>query len=98
YNHTCAVGDVGDVYCWGINGGAAELGVGDYDSRTTPTRVPLPGRVIAVESCESTTHAITTTGQRWAWGDNRGVGTFGNGTDEGPAIFPVPVIGDRWKT
>ena len=95
-NHLCGVQADGDVYCWGSNAGGSELGVGDYLDRLVPTRVAVPGTAIAIASCASTTHALTTTGTRWGWGDNRGDGTSGIGSNIGPILIPVPALGADW--
>lgn len=94
--HACAVGELGDVWCWGSNGGASELGVGDYTSRLAPTRVTVPGTVVTISAGSSSTQALTTSGSRWAWGENRGEGVLGLGTTIGPVVLPVPALGDRW--
>lgn len=38
--HTCAIDDGGKLWCWGRND-RGQLGVGDFDDRTTP--VPVSG-------------------------------------------------------
>ncbi len=48
YDYTCAVNATHGVYCWGAND-KAQLGTGDLDPRSTPTRIPglVADRVVA---------------------------------------------------
>lgn len=49
YQHTCAIHQNGDVYCWGQNT-YGQLGVGDTTDRATPTKVAFP----AAAPCSAT--------------------------------------------
>lgn len=75
-----AVGDDGNVYVWGYNGGN-QLGDGTYVSTSTPTKVAtLPdGVVVSVAASPNHATAITTGGATYAWGFNA-QGVVGDGT------------------
>lgn len=68
-HHACALDDVGDVYCWG-DGGQGQLGVGDRDGRSAPTRVALPGRVARLVSRDEIGCVILEDDTLWCWGFN----------------------------
>jgi len=73
---------VAELYSWGSNFGAA-TGLGtDSGNTLTPTQVGSANNWAQVSAGGSTTAAITTTGELWAWGDNSsgavGVPSVGN--------------------
>jgi alpha-tubulin suppressor-like RCC1 family protein len=41
FGHSCAIGDDGSLWCWGRND-LGQLGVGDFEPRTTPASVMAP--------------------------------------------------------
>lgn len=69
--HTCAVSDLGAVWCWGLNGGG-QLGLNDQFTRFSPTAVTIPPT--AEIACRAyNTCARTMTGSVYCWGyDNEG--------------------------
>jgi alpha-tubulin suppressor-like RCC1 family protein len=93
--HPCAIGEAGDVYCWGENA-ADQCG---YDHLKAPgwEDVPVPlqvagvtGGMIAVSLGDEHTQALRDDGSVYAWGDNT-YGELGNGM-KGPSSFtPVKV-------
>lgn len=66
-NHTCALSDGGDVWCWGANP-IGQLG-DDAGTRATPGQVAgLPGPMHAIAAGGNATWALSATGEVWAWG------------------------------
>ncbi len=62
-DHTCAVRERGDVWCWGRNH-RGQLGTGDQNNRSLPAHVPLDGKVEEIalgreHSCARSTDGIT---------------------------------------
>lgn len=82
--HTCALSDVGTVYCWGRNTDG-QLGIG----RSGPgagldapaDAVVMPGGATAIAVAAGVTHtcAVLQTGEITCWGGNAG-GQLGDGT------------------
>lgn len=83
--HGCAVADGGRVMCWGFNGDASRygrLGVGDTQSRATPTTAGMElfgVRFHEVSSGETHTCAVSQAHEVWCWGDNT-FGQLGDGS------------------
>lgn len=75
--YTCALLMNDEVYCWGANH-VGQLGLGDYDARPTPVRVPLPATASVAAGRE---HACALGMDRAVrcWGYN-GRGQLGDGT------------------
>lgn len=74
YDFSCALGESGALYCWGDNG-HGQLGVGDLERRTRPTRV---GDLRASAVALGFRHACAVAHDRstaWCWGS----GEFGDG-------------------
>lgn len=73
YNHTCAVLDTGKLRCWGSNDNG-QLGTGDTKAvgdRKTPAEIGdivLDDEVIAVETGNAHTCAVTSIGKVRCWG------------------------------
>ena len=67
-DYTVGLTKNGDVYAWGSNG-SGQLGHGDNEPRTIPTKVEsLDGRVITKISCgETHTAALTDKGEILTW-------------------------------
>lgn len=91
--HTCALRDNGEVWCWG-DGSQGQLG----DGTTTNSNVPVQALGgVTVESLSSNgvksmgTCLVTTTGGAKCWGDNA-TGQVGDGTTI-DALAPVDVSG-----
>jgi alpha-tubulin suppressor-like RCC1 family protein len=91
YDYTCAVISDGTIACWGANG-YGQLGLGDFDDRYVPTRVPgLTGVVeIAASSTGYHTCARTADGGLWCWGANFS-GQVGIGSTENYITTPQKV-------
>lgn len=93
YQRGCAVGDDGDVYCWGDN----QFGQAGDGSRTfafSPVKVAgLPAPAVLVRATETSTCALLESGHVHCWGDDV-FGSLGRGTlgsfDErpGPVVLP----------
>ncbi|MEM7129112.1 MAG: hypothetical protein AAF702_22460 [Chloroflexota bacterium] len=88
---TCALMQLGNVKCWGLNANG-ELG----NVTTTNSNIPidvsgLPTSVVAIEAGEHHTCAQTSSGQMKCWGLNR-FGQLGDGTTT-DRNSPVDVMG-----
>jgi alpha-tubulin suppressor-like RCC1 family protein len=73
---------------WGTFFGAGQ-GV-NYDTRTAPTAVTLPGQVAEIGTSNSTEYALLTNGRLYAWGLGT-VGELGVGTELNSFTTPVQV-------
>ena len=93
---TCALTNLGTVWCWGDNSNG-QLGDGTFTQSTVPVQVmdstgsaPLAD-VARITAGGSHTCAVTNLGAALCWGDNSN-GQLGNGT-EIISSLPVPVSG-----
>jgi alpha-tubulin suppressor-like RCC1 family protein len=64
---SCALTSDHALYCWGDNSHGA-LGVGDFDNRLVPTRVPLDGVLQVSAGVEQTTCAVLADHTVWCFG------------------------------
>ncbi len=82
--HSCAVDEVGQLWCWGAND-RGQLGTGATGDQSAPVPVALPGGASAraVSAGEAHTCAVDAAGHLFCWGANdRGqLGTGGAGPD-----------------
>ena len=78
----------GVVKHWGTFFGGAK-GV-NYDTRTTPTAVTLPGAIAQIATSNSTEYALLTNGALYAWGLG-GQGELGDGKRRNSFTRPVRV-------
>ena len=91
--HALVLFDNGDVYAWGLNDNG-QLGVGDLQSRTAPTKVTLPRPAIAVAAGRQFSLALLDDGRVWAWGANN-LGQLGNSSrDAAPTPVTVSILTD----
>lgn len=91
-NFTCARGADGSLWCWGENG-SGQLGLGDVELRTAPTRVASAGTsIVRLSAGGAHLCAITTDGAALCWGDNR-FGQLGV-NDAQPRLAPTAVGGN----
>jgi alpha-tubulin suppressor-like RCC1 family protein len=98
-NHSLAVTSTGQLYAFGVNQygqlGSANA-VGSKGANPAPTLVTLPGAVGPVTEIAAGLNyslAVTSTGQLYAFGDNR-YGQLGNANNNGVAVAnptPTPV-------
>lgn len=89
YDFTCALGQDGGVWCWGVND-EGQLGVGDLDLRARPTRLPdTRARSIALGHARACMFELESDeGQRvWCWGR----GEFGDGVQRVRELRPVEI-------
>ena len=81
-NHSVALLSNGSVWTWGSNS-SGQLGnpaIGaSGNSAQNPTQVPVLESIKTIYSGSNHVIAVSTTGQAWAWGDNR-YGQLGNGS------------------
>jgi alpha-tubulin suppressor-like RCC1 family protein len=76
--HTCGISVDGSLWCWGGNR-FGQLGMGDTQTRPTPTRVDALGNDVSVAYAGGAhTCAIKTDGSLWCWGNNA-YGQLGTG-------------------
>jgi alpha-tubulin suppressor-like RCC1 family protein len=90
YRHTCAV-YAGAAYCWGDNADG-QLGLGDFENRSVPTRVPGDRVWRHLALGESHTCALDDLGRVYCWGLN-GRGQLGTGdreTRDEPSLVALP--------
>jgi alpha-tubulin suppressor-like RCC1 family protein len=94
---SCAVTDLGNVYCWGHSNGAGQLGIGyvnnfAYAVSVTPLKVLTPAGVRFASVTTGLEHscALSTAGTGYCWGDNY-EGLFGNNSYLDSPI-PTPMI------
>lgn len=82
-NFSVALGSDGNAYAWGRNQ-FGELGVGDTNSRSLPTRVSLPAGVTLTALSAGSSHVagLGSDGEVYMWGRNyQGRLGFGDGVD-----------------
>jgi Regulator of chromosome condensation (RCC1) repeat/Bacterial Ig-like domain (group 2) len=89
-NHTCALTEIGEAFCWGYNGSGA-LGDGTKIGRTVPTPV-AGGYRFATISAGDGTCGVTTTGQALCWGTASAVSAPTEGCGW-VACVPAPLRG-----
>jgi alpha-tubulin suppressor-like RCC1 family protein len=95
WNHTCALTQAGEVYCWGRND-YGQLGIAALAELTIPTMVSsLPGTAVALDSGGQRTCAVDVQGRVWCWGineyDRLGAGMLGS------IVTPFEVVGLQMK-
>ena len=81
---SCAVTDIGNIYCWGHSNGEGQLGIGNstnfaYAVSVTPLKVLTPAGVKFASVTTGLEHscALSTEGKGYCWGDNY-QGLYGN--------------------
>lgn len=89
-DHTCALDDDGDMWCWGFNA-RGQLGDGTTITSTIPVEVQnLPGMATRIVASIYHSCAVLANGTAWCWGDNSH-GALGDGTMTSSTI-PVYVM------
>ncbi|MFT3766507.1 MAG: hypothetical protein QM820_13490 [Minicystis sp.] len=96
FNHTCAVGDNGTLWCWGRNNGG-QLGDNSTTTRQAPVQVVLAGVTDWVDVAASAdyTCGLRSTGALYCWGAN-GSGQLGTG-DMTSVSVPTPIGAGNWQ-
>jgi alpha-tubulin suppressor-like RCC1 family protein len=93
--HTCALSDVGEVWCWGRNR-QGQLGLDDIEDRLYATQVLDPTGTAPLDGVEDIvagnnyTCARTVDTEAYCWGYNT-YGQLGDGTFE-DSLLPTPVM------
>ena len=94
---SCAVTDLGNIYCWGHSNGEGQLGIGytsnfAYAVSVTPLKVLTPAGVQFASVTTGLEHscALSTTGTGYCWGDNY-QGLYGNNS-YADSWVPTPMI------
>ncbi len=96
FSSTCALKSNGLVYCWGRNA-AGQLGLGDFELRKSPTRVPNLVDVIKIDLSWNHACAVTVGGKVLCWGEN-GNGQIGNDSIANSHASPQEVVGIEHAT
>lgn len=88
---TVAILGDGDVWAWG-NNDRGQLGIGTQVDSDVPVSVHVPKGVtfVKVNSGGYASYAIDSTGQLWAWGDNK-AGQLGTGSVPHRELLPTDV-------
>jgi alpha-tubulin suppressor-like RCC1 family protein len=104
---SCAVTEVGNIYCWGHSNGEGQLGIGNttnfaYAVSVTPLKVLTPADVKFASVTTGLEHscALSTEGKGFCWGDNY-QGLYGNDSysnSEGHLPTPMVVPNDEELT
>jgi alpha-tubulin suppressor-like RCC1 family protein len=102
--HACALGDDGNVYCWGSNR-AGQLGDGTFQRSHTPRQVLALSDVTMLAAGRLHTCALRENGSLLCWGDDEH-GQLGAGPERAPYLCisqwgvhyrcsnePLPVLG-----
>lgn len=97
-DHSCALRNTADVYCWGFNG-SAQIGDGATVTRLQPVPASnVGGGVQAIALGADSSCAVLATGEGLCWGNND-YGRLGNGSMTATLAVPQPiaqwVIDDR---
>ncbi len=89
-SHTCGI--IGsDLYCWGLNSNG-QLGLGDSNPRTVPTKVvALDGKTVTAVSAGTNHTCAIADGKVYCWGQGTS-GQLGNGANN-TSYTPVQVSG-----
>jgi alpha-tubulin suppressor-like RCC1 family protein len=90
FGHSCAVTNLGTVYCWGINSNG-QLGDGTNTANPSPALVGGLGDVNGIALGNAHTCALQVDGAVKCWGWNL-VGQLGDGTTT-DRLVPTPVFG-----
>jgi len=86
----------GSLWAWGGNS-VGQLGLGDLESRSTPTRIPSLDDIVAVFALSFAIYAAKADGSLWGWGSN-GFSQLVGATAERSSQVPLPIPGiDRVK-
>jgi len=97
-DHTCALTDTGDMYCWG-RGYEGRLGNGSREDVPVPTPTPVLGghKFSSMYIGQNHTCALTPDGEAWCWGLG-GHGRLGIGRIDTISV-PEPVAtNERFST
>ncbi|MFZ4111755.1 MAG: hypothetical protein ACOYKG_01090 [Ilumatobacteraceae bacterium] len=94
---SCAVTNLGNIYCWGHSNGEGQLGIGyksviAYAVSVTPQKVLTPAGVQFESVSTALEHAcaLSTTGTGYCWGDNY-EGLYGNDS-YADSWVPTPMV------
>ncbi len=93
YNHTCAIADNNQAYCWG-SGDHGRIGNGSFSDQLTPSLVTNPSNVSFWQSIlirASGTCGIANSDQAYCWGDGS-YGQLGSGSTSSQS---TPVLVDN---
>lgn len=97
FTHICAITEArGAVWCWGDNA-CGELGCGDVDARSEPTRVQVIVDALRISAGVNNTCAVIRGGRLLCWGSDNptmpGIPPFVYDSPD-PLIFDEEAIGD----
>ncbi|WP_181197907.1 RCC1 domain-containing protein [Enhygromyxa salina] len=95
-SQVCALGESGDVYCWGFGSNLGYPGimiVGDDETPAQIGPVELGGRAVAIDTGGAGTCAMLDDGALRCWGNASLAGGVKIGDDEDPADGPLIELG-----
>lgn len=92
--HGAGIKSDGTLWTWGFNG-SGQLGLGDVNSRSSPTQVP--GTWAFVSCGQAFTLAVKTDGTLWAWGDNSSA-QLSQASAAGTTSSPIQVPTGTWQS
>lgn len=90
FAHTCAIGEDGVTYCWGLNENG-QVGDNTQAIRLVPTAVGTSLQFVRITAGHSHSCGLTANGAAYCWGDNTH-GQLGDGTTS-RRLIPVAVSG-----
>jgi alpha-tubulin suppressor-like RCC1 family protein len=94
YEHTCAIDNDGQSYCWGYRNNKGQLGDGSEKRSLSPVRVKMDGalkghKLVSISAGSYHTCALDSEGAAYCWGDNSS-GQLGDGSEKS-SLSPVKV-------
>ena len=75
-NHSCALNNSGEVFCWGDNS-EGQLASNTIEESSIPIQIPHLSKITMISSGNNHTCALHLKGEVFCWGDNRS-GQIGN--------------------
>ena len=90
FSTTCATKQDGTAWCWGNNNNLQVINADPRIIQSTPVAQAVVGSVVAVATSWLTSHAVTSAGAAWGWGEDHGQGQLGTAGGLGFAPAPLP--------
>lgn len=93
--HTCAIVNLGEVFCWGDNAQGQLAQPGSITRLAKPRKVNLTGAAIKISTIANHTCVVMMNGDINCWGANAS-GQSGTGNQNSPALPHVVGTGKQW--
>ncbi len=92
YNHTCAVRQNGEAWCWG-GGTGGQLGNAANSNSAIPVKVSTVNNFLQIDAnlYQPSTCGVTKSGSAYCWGTETANGNFANGATSGVQNTPSAV-------